>query len=108
MVSILHCHQQRADMLAGEVRRMDAKPFQTAVAWQPFTEVGDGDPLLSELHVMSILEDGEEQTSRIYRNVLRDTDFIVQALTRDLYRKQEVTHASIIDLKKQLVRRACG
>jgi hypothetical protein len=103
LATAMHCHQSRGDLLAGEVRRLGAKPYQASPAWQAFAYVvAGGTSLLDEQDTVAHLMAAEAKISEQYSKWMMDTDFGVQQLAQKLYQRQCDTQAMINDLASRL------
>jgi len=89
LVESLHCHQGRADLIAGEIRQLKGRPGWLTEA--PKLELGDA---LNE-EALYLLAGHEDATSRKYSGFLHDNDFAVQLLARRLQNRQSATAAAL-------------
>jgi len=86
LVDSLHCHQARADLIAGEIRQLKGRPGWLTEAPRLDLSVG---PV--EQEVLYILAEHEDATSSSYNSLLYDSDFVVQLLAKRLHSKQLAT-----------------
>jgi hypothetical protein len=99
LATAMHCHQGRADLLAGEVRRLGVRPYQASSAWRAFAYVVDGGKMpLNEQTTVSTLADAEAKVTAQYEKWMLDTDFGVQHLARSLHPRQLATQATVSGL----------
>jgi len=93
LVESLHCHQGRADLIAGEIRQLKGRP-----GW--LTEAPQLN--LTGEEALCILADHEETTSRKYSGFLHDSDFAVQLLARRLQNRQIVTASAVATYSERI------
>jgi hypothetical protein len=99
LAASLHCHQRRADLLAGEVRRMGAKPDQTSTSWRAsaFTMEGGSAEAQDQTSLKALLN-AETKLSAQYDKWACSIDFGVQHLLRQLQPLQGKTLSTVNNL----------
>ena len=97
------CHQNRAEVLAGAVGRLGARPYQASPAWRAFACViaNDVSPL-NEHQTIATLVNTEAKISEQYSKWMRDNAFVVQLLAKRLNSRQRATEASMYRLQSRL------
>jgi hypothetical protein len=97
LAKAMHCHKRRADLLAGEVRRLGARAYQAAPSWRAFAYVV-GSTTLEEVATVAALAASETNLSAQYDTWHLNNDFGVQCLMRELHPLQAQTVAAINNL----------
>ena len=102
--SCMRSHQERVDLLRGQIRALGGEPAETSGPWGVFAKAVEGSAaLLGDKVSISALEEGEDHGLKDYRTDLDDLDAATRSIvTTDLLPKQMQTHRVMSDLKKQL------
>ncbi len=101
---VARSHEQRAQLLADEVRRRGGEPATSSGLWGSFTTLMQGAAdMLGEKTAIAALEEGEDHGRDDYR---RDVDALEpdarQFVQSQLMPEQQRTHDTISRLKKSL------
>ena len=102
--SCMRSHQERVDLLRGQIRTLGGDPAEGSGPWGAFAKtVEGGAALLGDKASIAALEEGEDHGLKDYRTDLADLDAESQRIvTAELLPKQLQTHRMMSSLKKQL------
>jgi hypothetical protein len=102
--SCMRSHQERVDLLRGQIRTLGGDPAEGSGPWGAFAKtVEGGAALLGDKASIAALEEGEDHGLKDYRTDLADLDAESQRIvTAELLPKQVQTHRMMSSLKKQL------
>jgi hypothetical protein len=102
--SCMRSHQERVDLLRGQIRALGGEPAEKSGPWGIFAKAVEGSAaLLGDKVSISALEEGEDHGVADYRSDLGDLDAESRRIvTVELLPKQLQTHRAMSDLKKQL------
>jgi hypothetical protein len=102
--SCMRSHQERVDLLRGQIRALGGDPAEGSGPWGAFAKtVESGAALLGDKASIAALEEGEDHGLKDYRSDLSDLDADCQRLvSAELLPKQLQTHRTMSTLKKQL------
>jgi len=102
--SCMRSHQERVDLLRGQIRALGGEPAEKSGPWGVFAKaVEGGAALLGDKVSISALEEGEDHGLKDYRSDLGDLDAETRRIVNaELLPKQMQTHRTMSDLKKQL------
>ncbi|HEX2735776.1 MAG TPA: DUF2383 domain-containing protein [Polyangiaceae bacterium] len=97
-------HQERADLLTREVRRLGGDPAQTSGVWGTFAQlVTTSARAFGENAAIKALEEGEDHGRDDYQRDLKDLELDTQTLIRQKVLPEQLrTHSAISALKKSL------
>jgi hypothetical protein len=104
LTTCMRSHQERVDLLRGQIRALGGEPAEKSGPWGVFAKAFEGGAaLLSDKVSISALEEGEDHGLKDYRTDLDDLDATTRSLvTAELLPKQVQTHRTMSNLKKQL------
>ncbi len=97
-------HQERANLLTREVRRLGGQPAESSGAWGSFAKlVTNGAQIFGEKAAIAALEEGEDHGRNDYQRDLGDLDVETRTLIeRQVLPEQLRTHNAMSALKKSL------
>jgi hypothetical protein len=104
LASCMRSHQERVDLLRGQIRTLGGEPAEGSGPWGVFAKaVEGGAALISDKVSIAALEEGEDHGLKDYRADLGELDAETRRIiSADLLPKQMQTHRMMSDLKKQL------
>ncbi len=97
-------HQERAELLSREVRRLGGEPAESSGAWGTFAKlVTAGAQAFGEKAAIAALEEGEDHGRNDYQRDMNDLEPAARALIeRQVLPEQLRTHRAMSTLKKTL------
>ena len=97
-------HQDRVDMLRGEVSRFGGQPPNGSGPWGAFAKLVEGGAkMLGKKAAIAALEEGEDHGLKQYREDLAKLDASVRStLEARLLSEQEQTHLAMSNLKRTI------
>jgi len=102
--SCLRSHQERVDLLRGQIRALGGDPADGSGPWGVFAKAVEGSAaMLSDKISISALEEGEDHGLKEYRTDLGELDAeTARIVSAELLPKQLQTHRTMSTLKRQL------
>jgi uncharacterized protein DUF2383 len=104
LAACMRSHQERVDLLRGQISALGGEPVQKSGPWGVFAKtVEGGAALLGDKVSIAALEEGEDHGLKDYRSELDDLDAETRRIvTAELLPRQLQTHRQMSNLKKQL------
>jgi len=104
LASCKQSHEQRAVLLAEQIRKLGGAPAASSGPWGAFAKlVAGGAATLGEKTAIAALEEGEDHGNKDYQVDLSQLDPATRALVETrVLPLQRTTHATISALKQQL------